>query len=375
MQTKESNGSHGSNRPGYIALIDRQELQHLQEGFCRVTGMCAYCLDGQGQPMGECTGRPEQTERAAACLASDQVKSVIERVEEGSLEDLAIEELSGTGGRVAAVAVRTEGRTVLCWVVFDFEENATEEESFHAILDLLRDAGNSFIKNRVSCVSAEMESRKSRSAEQEMSRTLHTIEATTEIVQLLDSDDRIEAVMQRWLGILCRHLKTDTAQIYRLKGDGSAMEVFCEWNGQGHVSLYDKTRELEVPEILRTEKPLVISADSEEPLRRMAEGLGLQAVMIFPVIRQEKEGSMMLSLNHRKRRVNWSMSEIKFTADAVKVLQSILTRRIQKNSLADSHAVLEAVLDNVGCAIYVTRKKTGEKLLPTAGCRVPLRGN
>ena len=40
------------------------------------------------------------------------------------------------------------------------------------------------------------------------------------------------------------------------------------------------------------------------------------------------------------------MPEIKFTSDAVKILQSILTRRIQKNSLAGSYAALEEILDN-----------------------------
>ena len=57
----------------------------------------------------------------------------------------------------------------------------------------------------------------------------------------------------------------------------------------------------------------------------------MKAVMIFPILKQES-GNMVLSLNHRTQGHVWSMAEIKFTADAVKILQSILTRRIQKNS-------------------------------------------
>lgn len=60
--------------------------------------------------------------------------------------------------------------------------------------------------------------------------------------------------------------------------------------------------------------------------------------------------------------MTWNMQEIKFTADAVKILQSILTRRIQKNSLTSSYEALETILDNVGCAIYVTDKNTGDRL-------------
>lgn len=358
MQTKVSNVSDG-----YMELIDQEELQRLQEGFCRVTGVCAYCLDGEGRQITDGSGNSVQLERTAGYLSSEQVKAVIERVEEGSLEDQVIEEIHETKDRVGAVAVRAEGRTVICWVVFSLAEDGVCEAKFLSVLDLLRDDSSTHMMNKMTCFSAEMESRKSRYAEQEMSRMLQSAEATTEIVQLLDSDARIEAVMDKWLGILGRHLQVDTAQIYQLNSDGTAMDVLCEWCKQGKVSTYDRIRELEVPEILKTDKPLVISAEgANDELRRKADAIGLRAVIIFPVIRQENAGSLMLSLNHRKRNVNWSMSEIKFTADAVKLLQSILTRRIQKNSLAGSYAVLEAILDNVGCVIYVTQKKTGERL-------------
>lgn len=53
---------------------------------------------------------------------------------------------------------------------------------------------------------------------------------------------------------------------------------------------------------------------------------------------------------------------MKFVSDAVKILQSILTRRIQKNSIASSYASLEAILDNVGCSIYVKDKESGKPL-------------
>lgn len=358
MQTKVPDISNG-----YMELTDPQELQHLQDSFCRVAGVCVYCLDGEGRQITDCSGKQTQLEKTADYPASEQVKAVVERVEEGSLEDQAIEEFYETKDRVAAVAVRAEGRTVLCWVVFALEEDGMDEAEFLAVLDLLRDAGNTLMKNKISCFSAEMECRRSQYAEQEMSRTLQSIEATTEIVQLLDSDDRIEAVMNRWLSILGRHLQVDTAQIYQLNSEGTEMEVLCEWCKQSEVSIYDKTSRLEVPEILKTDKPLVISADcSDEELRGEADAVGLRAAIVFPIIRQENVGGMTLSLNHRKRNVKWSMPEIKFTADAAKVLQSILTRRIQKNSLAGSYAVLEAILDNVGCAIYVTQKKTGERL-------------
>ena len=62
----------------------------------------------------------------------------------------------------------------------------------------------------------------------------------------------------------------------------------------------------------------------------------------------------------RKERAQ--LDEVKFLGDVTKILQSILARRIQKNSLASSYASLEAILDNVGSGIYVRDMETKEVL-------------
>jgi len=345
-------------------MIDRQELQRLQNEFCQATGVCAWCLDRDLKRLTEISGSEEQVRRVQEYGKFRQSAEVLERVEEGSLEDQAVEELDESGAKVAAVAVRVQGNTVIYWMVYYFPRQAeTDENRFYQILDLLRDGSYTQFLNMLSCLSAEEESRRSRFAEQEMGRTLHTIEATTEIVQLLDSDGQIEAVMERWLGILAGYLQVDTAQLYQLLPGGRQMNVVCEWCGPGVISIYDKTSNLAVLEFLRISKPLIVSGDdSHSEYRQQIEEVGLQAAIIFPVLRREDGANLVLSLNHRKKRHSWGVSEVKFASDAVKILVNILTRRIQKNSLAGSYEVLESILDNVGCAIYVTDKETGEML-------------
>ena len=344
-------------------LIDEKRLQHLQNEFCKVTGVMAVCVDKEGRaitepyidkslirPDGEDPILGEYRKKAAQAL---------DRVQEGSLEEQVVEELPD-GGHVAAVAVSVENQIILYWQVYDLKKLDTI--SFYQILDLLRDTSADIYRDRMSCFSAEAESRRSRYAEEEMSRNLHTIEATTEIVQLLDSDEQIELTMNRWLKILAQHIQVDSAEIFQLQADTDKMNVAVEWLAPGQISYFDKTSGIPLNSFLHTEKPLVVStdsvgkADSEE-----IEKIGMKAVMIFPILKQES-GNMMLSLNHRRQAHVWSMSEIKFTSDAVKILQSILTRRIQKNSLAGSYAALEEILDNVGCAIYVTDQNTGRML-------------
>ncbi len=72
--------------------------------------------------------------------------------------------------------------------------------------------------------------------------------------------------------------------------------------------------------------------------------------------------TMYICFNECKQEKVWDIEDVKFTNNAGKVIQSILVRRIQKNSLASSFSSLEAILDNVGSAIYVKDIETKKVL-------------
>lgn len=342
--------------------IDRNELQRLQDSYCDVTGIFSYCLDEQGSVITHMSGEASKLEQVRRYADTPQIQALLERVEEGSLEEQVTEELTDGAGTVSAIAVKAEDKVICYWVIFQLLCAQKQEAGLDRILDFVRDACHCFLGSKLGFLSAEAESRRSRNEQQEMSTNLRTIEATTAIVQLLDSDEPIEQIMDKWLGILGEHLCVDTAEIFQVYADVKLMDVLGEWRKHSMVSFFDKTSQVDAFSFLYTEKPLVISTDKAYgEIKEDMEQIGSRAVMVFPIIRQEGGACMQLALNTRVPH-SWVMSEIKFAADAVKVLQSILTKRIQKNSLAGSYAALEAILDNVGCAIYVTDKKTGETL-------------
>lgn len=346
----------------YQELINKGELQRLQDEFCSVAGILAYSLDAAGEPFTNLSGPEALKGELKEYLASGRIQHVLDRVEDGSLEDLAMEEVEEINGIVAAIAVRVKENTPFYWVLISAGEQ-TDRARFYRIADLVRDISYTMIDDKICCFHAETESHRCRSAQQEMRRDLHTIEATTAMVQLLDSDEPIEGIIAKWLRIVGEYLQVDTAQVFRLHTNDNMMDVVCEWRKKGVISLFDMTSNLPVFHFLRTPTPLVLSLDgSRGEYQTEIEELGIKAVMTFPFVRQESDSGMVLSLNHRSERHTWSMEEIKFVSDAVKMLQSILTKCTQKASLADSHAALKATLDNVGCSVYVADKKTQNML-------------
>lgn len=341
-------------------MIDIQELERLQDTFCKVTGVAVCCKNVSGELLSKISGTRMQKDKLLNYEKMGIVSRVLDRVREGSLEDQAVETIGSESDSIAAIALRLDGRLFCYWIVLS--EQQEDAIHFMYILDLLRDTSQSLFRSKLSIYSVEAEGGRSRFAQQEMGKNLQTIAATTAIVQLLDSNDRKEKIIDTWLGVVAEHLQLDTAQVFHVSADKSYMDVLCEYRAPGMVSYFDKTKGQAVPAPVLADKPLVLSSDTITGRNKdIYEDIGLQSVGIYPIMRRVDDSTLVLSANHRKRH-NWSVEEVKFTADAVKILQSILTKRKHEETLANSREALTAILDNVGCAIYVKEKNSGKVL-------------
>ncbi|MBP3824775.1 MAG: EAL domain-containing protein [Butyrivibrio sp.] len=92
--------------------------------------------------------------------------------------------------------------------------------------------------------------------------------------------------------------------------------------------------------------------------REQIDNLGIKALVAMPIMINGNPAFYACLSENRENRI-WSIDDIKFINDSIRILQSIITKRLQTNSLASSFASLEAVLDNVGSSIYVRDIGTG----------------
>lgn len=346
----------------YQDIINKQELQRIQEEFSNATGTTMFCIDENRDKLLNISGTISEKTKIHKYFKNGIFCGVLDRVEGDSLEDMAIEKLEGTEDQIAAIAVRVNGKTLFYWVLL-WSNKAEEQARFYHVLDLLHDTSQVIFADKMRYLTVEAESVRNRYEKEKMTQEFRTIEAMTKIVQLLDDDDSIDVIVAEWIRILAEYLQIDTAQVFQLHTDANSMDVICEWRNDKQVTFFDRISDLPIPTILVTQCPLVLSSDDiQREYKKQLEQVGLEAVMIFPILLQDEEVSIVLSLNHRCKKHKWKTSEIKFTSDAVKVMQSIITRRIQKNSLTGSYRALEEILDNMGCYIYVVDQVTGEPL-------------
>jgi len=346
-------------------MIDQDELQQLQNKLCRVAGVYACCLNIRKEMLTELSNTGSgvfegmSRDELEALRISPYAQRVLERVEPDSIEDTAVENFPG--GRAAALSLTLEGEFLFYWLLFDCSNR--EAGKFAQVLDLIRDTSLALYKSKLACLNAELERKKSVQEQQDMERELKRIEVTTGVVQLLDSEEQIEVVMQKWLQTLGQHLQVESAEIFQINSDERTMNLLAQWCNRGVIAPFDKAVGMDACVLFQTDKPLVFSTGAIPGEHTWeANYYGWSAIMVFPVLKQENGQSMVLTVEYRNGYHNWDSTEVKFVADIVKVLQSIMTQRIQKNSITGSLSTFETILDNIGSGIYVTDLRTGQML-------------
>lgn len=352
-------------------MLDIDWIQMQQEHFCSVTNLFVYCVDGVGKPITGISGEKEQGEQIYQIIRQEHFQELFDRISKDELEEQIIESTRFTNLKLAVFAVTdgTKRRNHLFYVfvagVFAAERleegkdtfngrQTTTEEQFLRSIDLLRNMYQKVFETVSSAMSTEVEIRRSRLSQQEAVQSLIRMEAMTEIVRLSESDGPIEVILEKILSSCGTYLQISSAQIFRLRRDEQNVVILTQWYREGIPPLFERDTEISKNSLLLSDRLSVVGMDSaiSKEEKELLNSLSQKAVVTVP-ISINGSISMFAVFNEQTRERSWKTEEVKFMHDAVRIMQGIMIRRIQKNSLASSYASLESILDNVGSAIYV----------------------
>ncbi len=376
---QKNQGSDGKETGalGQFALKNQKEMQSWQDRFCEMAGVYALCLDENGVPLTEFSGNSHEIEIIKKYVTPIRIHNIFRRVSESDLEDQAVEITEVPNLKLAALAVSDGSSIAAVWIVCGIFSDARydrsffhippidnfqyliTEDKFYKTLDLLRETLNVLIMVETSRTKALAKSEASKLQEIEMTTSFHRAETMTEIVSLLDSNEPIEQIMVDVLCKLCSYLQISNAFTCRIHHN-TLIDIVVQWTTPGVNKLFSETTDQETCWFLGLSKAVVISTDTQMNAgeREQIENLGIKALVSMPVIINSTPMFYACFTENRESRI-WSIDDIKFINDAIRILQSIITKRLQTNSLASSFQSLEAVLDNVGSSIYVRDTTTG----------------
>lgn len=357
---------------------DITALKRWQDVFCKVAGVYAFLLDEEGEALTELSGSPVEVAELMGAVTEKRIADIRRRVVESDIEDQAVEITGIPNLRLCAVAVREPGRAPLTWILFavlkdsledasmysrppltQFSREVTEEELYRA-MDLVRDTMQilpAFTGEAAEQPEAVMPA--ATNPQDELSRLFLRAKTMTEIVSLLDSQENIDVTMEALIRHVGEFINLSHAFICQTHRADDRIDIVTQWNCEGGTRLFDHVDGISRFWFLRDSKTLILHHDSQMSFgeREHLDDLGIKSLIVIPIEVSGRIGFYACFTENRRER-HWDIEEIKFISDAIKILHSIIARRVQQNSLASSFQSLEAILDNVGSAIYVRDMNT-----------------
>ena len=349
-------------------ILDHDMIQILQDAFCGADRVYAVFMSKSGEKVTEEYGSDQEKEWIQNVLG-EQNPFFWRKLLQDGIESVVEQETSCPYAKVCALAIRLSDRTEAVWIVTAFlEEKMTEdvsvpsyimtttEEKYYKSLELLETLSRQYFSAKLGELLAIESFQKSRKSEMVMKQELRRSETLTAIVRMLESEQTFSEIVNEILENVNEYLGLSGAALVRCKKGQKELEIVCQ---KGEVK--EPATIEECPYF--TGKPYMISSDSimPEAFVKLFAYCEITAAVYLPV---EVNGQTTMYVNffQKETKRNWDVTEIKFLNDVKRIVQTVLTKRIAQNSVASSYASLEAILENVGCGIYVRDPGNGRVL-------------
>lgn len=359
-------------------IIDSGMVQKMQDGFANLAHICIYCVDGDGHGVTKVSGDRAESDRLLELIGNRRLIGLYDRLCSSTIEDQIIEDTEYANVKVAALAIRIDGKPVLCWLaccvlqpdesfiggkIATGFEKLTDEDSFYQALDLIRMWMVQICQSSYSKNEAEAESRRNKFSQAEMRKALQKSECMTRIVQLLAGKGSFEELAYKVLAITQEYLNAGSIELFKLSRDHRTADIIAEYEPDDERHLFEKKRDLPRPIIITGDKNLVVSENTmiSVPLRNYMDEMGIKAFISLPILIRG-EINMYLCVHECRQERSWQVEEVKFLNDVAKILQSMLDQRISKNSMASSYQSIQEILNTVGSCIYVRDVERGQVL-------------
>jgi diguanylate cyclase (GGDEF)-like protein len=349
------------------ALIDESVLGRFQNHFGENSCIYLACLGADEKILTKRFIGEEAEAFFREEIDGEAYRALLLKARTGG-EQLVELELKHPYLRLCALSVKIEGQTQIIWIAAAVLEDCLDEKTvvpegvmmttkaqFYRSLELLEYLSRTLFVVKLDEMIAQEAVQRCLDSEAVMKDQLRRSETMTKIVNKLESDNSFSRMVDEILKLVCNCLDIPKAALFRGNTDARTVDMICEY-----VQNREWSRINQVQKIPRHFLPFfdgqshIFSSNSEIP-ERFAERFQqehITAAVFQPVVVNDQP-IMYLCFYELDRERIWSAEDLKFINDVKRIVTSILARRITKNSLTSSYASLEAILENVGCGIYV----------------------
>ncbi len=357
-----------------FGLVDAGLLQELQDHFCDANNMYLACISKKQGVITKAYGSREELLYIHSKVNMDMHMQLLNRLINSNIENVIEMNCGQNITRMCGVAVRVKGEIIAIWIAVGIMEGSddkipeymqcTTPDRFYKSIEFLETLSKQIFAVKQEEQMAQEAFLISRAQETKMEEQLRRNEVMTSVVKMLESENEFTKIADDILRSVSEYLGISDACLLREISSGNVVDMICEYavnQEERMINAFQNVEKRYLP--FFNGKPYMISSNSMMPeeFRTFFNRCKLMAGVFLPI---EINGkcSMYLCFLERNKELIWNVSDIKLMNDVRRIVQTILVKRIAKNSLASSYASLEAILENVGCGIFVKDPANGHVL-------------
>ncbi|MGN0343084.1 MAG: EAL domain-containing protein [Roseburia sp.] len=360
-----------------VDLLDPVLMQGLQDRFCEANNVYCVCLSKPRGVVTKAYGSKEELDYIHQKAGMNRHVLLLNKLFTTEMEDVIEEPLEDPNFKMCGVSIKMGGKIAALWIVIGVIENdgvevpgrpdcvkTTTTGQYYRSMEFLAYLSKQFFASKLDEIMAQEAFAKSHESQKKIEGELKRSEVMTSIVQMLESENGFSKITEDILKDVCEYLDISNACLLRLGNGGQTVDMISEWCLEARNSYIAQCQDRPVEDFpFMNGKPYIFSAGTMVPerFRDFCEKFRFKAGITLPVEINRTPAMYLVFFETEKERI-WDVGEIKFIKEVKQIIQSILSKRIAKNSLASSYASLEAILENVGCGICVKDHIAGRVL-------------
>lgn len=351
-------------------LLDASLMQSLQDRFCDANNVYLACLSKKSGVITKAYGSREELGYLHEKISMDMHVSMLSRLMDSTIDNVIEEDCGCSRIKMCGVAIRVSGEIAAIWIVTGVMEQEggrdrkedvpacimqTSAERFYKSLEFLETLSKQMFAVKMEELIAQEAFLKSRKAQVQMELELRRNETMTSVVKMLESEDEFEKIVNNILKEVCDYMDISSGVLLRESKEDGMIEMVCEYLMPDALSSMEQVRKFRRTDLpFFNGQPYMISSNSIMPVgfEEFFEKAHVKAAIYLPIDAGGETG-MYLCFSEKNRARIWDVNDIKFVNDVKRIIQSILNKRIAKESLTTSYESLETILENVGCGIFV----------------------
>ena len=185
----------------------------------------------------------------------------------------------------------------------------------------------------------------------------------TKVVQQLEEEINFEDAVGGILEMIGKYMNFTSVLLSKISDDTKGFYVIRRWQDD-NVDV-ERKEISHIPDDIIPPIPEAVTFESVSTSKgKVLEVLkyyNVKCIMSVPIMLNNAPAMFVTFVDVRKERV-WEEEDKNFILDICKLIQTILYKRISKNSLVSSYNALKEILSNIGSSVFVIDKYSKEVL-------------